>query len=135
VRVNDVARKKVISCGPNTSMPMIAKMMLDNWIGSVVVVENDKPKGIVTDGVIFKLIAEGKNPTIFFARDVMVTPVHTVHKDTNVADISDDDFLRSKVNRLVVVDDQGKLVGVVSRKVIERFMKYSVARRIAEERT
>jgi CBS domain-containing protein len=113
---------------------MVSKIMLDNWVGSVVVLENEKPIGIVTDGIIFKLIAEGKNPTILLARDIMVKPVHTVHENKNALDISDDDFLKSKVNRLVVVNDEGKLVGVLSRKTVDRLTKYSVAKRIIEDR-
>lgn len=134
VRVKDVARRNVVTCRPDESIPMVSKMMLDNWVGSVVVLENEKPVGIVTDGIIFKLIAEGKNPTILLARDVMVKPVHTVHENKNALDISDDEFLKSKVNRLVVVNDEGKLVGVLSRKTVDRLTKYSIAKRIIEDR-
>lgn len=134
VRVKDVARRNVVTCRPDKSIPMVSKMMLDNWVGSVVVLENEKPVGIVTDGIIFKLIAEGKNPTILLARDIMVMPVHTVHENKNALDISDDEFLKSKVNRLVVVNDEGKLVGVLSRKTVDRLTKYSVAKRIIEDR-
>ena len=134
VRVKDVARRNVVTCRPDESIPMVSKMMLDNWVGSVVVLENETPVGIVTDGIIFKLIAEGKNPTILLARDVMVKPVHTVHENKNALDISDDEFLKSKVNRLVVVNDEGKLVGVLSRKTVDRLTKYSIAKRIIEDR-
>ncbi len=134
VRAKDVARRNVVTCRPDESIPMVSKMMLDNWVGSVVVLENEKPVGIVTDGIIFKLIAEGKNPTILLARDIMVMPVHTVHENKNALDISDDEFLKSKVNRLVVVNDEGKLVGVISRKTVDRLTKYSVAKRIIEDR-
>lgn len=134
VRVKDVARRNVVTCRPDESIPMVSKMMLDNWVGSVVVLENEKPVGIVTDGIIFKLIAEGKNPIILLARDIMVMPVHTVHENKNALDISDDEFLKSKVNRLVVVNDEGKLVGVLSRKTVDRLTKYSVAKRIIEDR-
>ncbi len=134
VIVKDVARRNVVTCRPDESIPMVSKMMLDNWVGSVVVLENEKPVGIVTDGIIFKLIAEGKNPTILLARDVMVKPVHTVHENKNALDISDDEFLKSKVHRLVVVNDEGKLVGVLSRKTVDRLTKYSIAKRIIEDR-
>jgi CBS domain-containing protein len=136
MRVAEVARKNVVTCRPDESIPMVAKMMLDNWIGSVIVVNNkQEPVGFVTDGIIFNLIAKGKNPTILLARDVMVKPVQTVHMNTNVLDISDDEFLKSKVNRLAVVDDEGKLTGIISRKVVDQVTKYSIARRIVEERS
>ncbi len=135
VRVIDIARKNVVTCKPDERLPDVAKLMLDHWIGSVIVV-NDKqePIGFVTDGIIFMLIAKGRNPSILLARDVMVKPVQTVHQDTNASEISDDQFLRSKVHRLAVVNDEGKLVGVLSRKVVDRLTTYSVARRIIEDR-
>jgi CBS domain-containing protein len=135
VRVIDIARKNVITCKFDERLPDVAKLMLDNWIGSVLVVDDDqKPIGIITDGILFNLIAKGRNPTILLARDVMVKPVHTVHQDTYVSDISDDQFLKSKVNRLAVVNDEGKLVGVLSRKVVDRSTKYAVARRFLKDR-
>lgn len=135
VRVIDIARKNVVTCKFDERLPNVAKLMLDHWIGSVIVVDDDqKPIGIVTDGILFKLIAKGRNPTILLARDVMVKPVHTVQEGTNVSDISDDQFLKSKVNRLAVVNDEGKLVGVLSRKVVDRSTKYAVARRFLQDR-
>ncbi|MFX1251695.1 MAG: CBS domain-containing protein, partial [Promethearchaeota archaeon] len=53
VRAIDIARKKVFTCRPDQTIPHVAKIMKDNWIGSVIVVEQDKPIGIVTDGIIF----------------------------------------------------------------------------------
>jgi CBS domain-containing protein len=135
VRVIDIARKNVVTCKSDERLPNVAKLMLDHWIGSVLVVDdNQKPLGIVTDGILFNLIAKGRNPSILLARDVMVKPVHTVHEDTYVSGISDDQFLKSKVNRLTVVNDEGKLVGVLSRKVVDRSTKYSVARRFIQDR-
>lgn len=135
VRVIDIARKNVVTCKSDERIPNVAKLMLDHWIGSVLVVDDKQtPIGIVTDGILFKLIAKGRNPTILLARDVMVKPVHTVHEDTYVSDISDDQFLKSKVNRLAVVNDEGKLVGVLSRKVVDRSTKYSAVRRFIKDR-
>jgi CBS domain-containing protein len=135
VRVIDIARKNVITCKSDERLPDVAKLMLDHWIGSVIVVNDEnEPIGIVTDGILFMLIAKGRNPTILLARDVMIKSVSTVHQDTYVSDISDDQFLKSKVNRLVVVNDDGKLVGVISRKVVDRSTKYAVARRFLQDR-
>jgi CBS domain-containing protein len=135
VRVIDIARKSVTTCKSDERLPDVAKLMLDHWIGSVIVVnDQQEPIGIITDGILFKLIAKGRNPSILLARDVMVKKVHTVHQDTFVSDISDDQFLKSKVNRLVVINDEGKLVGVLSRKVVDRSTKYAVARRFIQDR-
>ena len=47
------------------------------------------------------------------ARDVMVSPVITVKPDASVRDVAQT-LLESRISAVPVVDDQGKLVGIVS---------------------
>lgn len=129
----DVARRNVITGHPDENLPTVAKKMVDHWISSVLVVENDKPIGIVTDGIIFRLIAQGRNPLDLVASDVMVSPVHTIHVNTTLGE-AEDAFLESKVHRLVIVNDEGKLVGIVSKKDVDRFVVYSLAERMVHHR-
>ncbi len=107
--------------------------MVDYWISSVLVTEECKPIGIVTDGIIFRLIAQERNPLTLLAKDVMVSPVHTIPKHTTLEE-AEEEFLRSKVSRLAIVDDEGKLVGIVSKKDIDRFAAYSLAEQILHHR-
>jgi len=132
-RAFEVARKKVITCGPDESLSAVAKSMVDHWISSVVVVEKGKPVGIVTDGIIFRLIACERNPLDLRAKDVMVKPVLTVRQNIALAE-AEEWFLKSKVSRLVFVDDEGKLVGIVSKKDINRLAAYSLAERMRQRR-
>ncbi|MFX1253026.1 MAG: CBS domain-containing protein [Promethearchaeota archaeon] len=133
VRAIDIARKKVFTCRPDQTIPHVAKIMKDNWIGSVIVVEQDKPIGIVTDGIIFSLIAKERNPLVLLAQDVMVAPVFTIHEDADICD-SEDQFLKTKVKRLAVVNDEGQLVGVLSKKEVECYTRYSLAQRILNQK-
>ena len=134
VRAIDIARKNVVICISNDSIPTVARKMLDSWVSSVLVVnDNEELIGIITDGIIFKLIADGRNPTVLLARDIMVNPVYTVHQDANILDI-EDKFLKTPVKRLAVVNSEDKLVGVLSKKVLDRITKYSIAQRILDRR-
>jgi CBS domain-containing protein len=132
-RAFDVARKNVITCGPDERLSVVAKLMVDHWISSVVVVEKGKPIGIVTDGIIFRLIAGEHNPLALRAKDVMVKPVLTVHQNITLID-AEEWFLKSRVSRLVFVDDEGKLIGIVSKKDINRFAAYSLAERLCSHK-
>lgn len=132
-RIIDVARKNVITCHPDESLSVIAKKMLDYWVSTILVEDEGKPVGIVTDGIIFRLIARGQKTLGLQAKQVMVSPVHTVHMNTTIAQ-TEDEFLKSKVSRLAVVDDEGKLVGIVSKKDVDRFAAYSYAERILHRR-
>lgn len=131
--VIDVARRKVVSAKPDDPLPMIAKSMVDHWISSVVIVERGKPVGIVTDGIIFRLIAKKRNPLTLLAKDVMAHPVRTIHEDARLEE-AEDAFRESKVSRLVIVDDKGQLIGIVSRKDINRFEAYSLAEKLVLHR-
>ncbi len=131
--VIDVARRKVITAMPEDNLRVVAKMMVDHWISSILIVEKGEPVGIITDGIIFRLIAQGKNPLALLAKNVMVSPVHTIHMDTTLYD-AEREFVKSKVSRLAIVDDEGKLVGIVSKKDIDRFAAYSLAERILHHR-
>lgn len=132
-RVIDVARRKVISAHPNDSLQSIAKSMVDHWISSIVIVEAGKPVGIVTDGIIFRLIAKGRNPLNLLAKDVMAHPVVTVHEDIDLED-AEDAFRKSKVSRLVIVNDKGQVKGIVSKKDVDRFAAYSLAEKLLQRR-
>jgi CBS domain-containing protein len=125
----ELARKNVITCSPNDGLSRVARLMVDHWISSIVVVDKNKPVGIVTDGIIFRLIANEKNPLTLRAKDVMSKPVLTIHPKCTLTE-ADDQFRKTKVKRLVFVDDEGKLIGIVSKKDIDRFAAYSLAERL-----
>ena len=48
------------------------------------------------------------------AADIMTTEVHTVHEDTDIKDLAKM-FVERRVNAMPVVDQEGKLVGMVSQ--------------------
>ncbi|MDO8055913.1 MAG: CBS domain-containing protein [Candidatus Hermodarchaeota archaeon] len=131
--VIDVARRKVLSGHPDDPLSTIAKSMVDHWISSIVIEERGKPVGIVTDGIIFRLIAKKQNPLLLSAKDVMAHPVHTIPEDASLED-AEAAFHKSKVSRLVVVDDKGQVTGIVSHKDIDRFGAYSLAEKLLHHR-
>ncbi|GCD77991.1 hypothetical protein JCM31826_14730 [Thermaurantimonas aggregans] len=60
-------------------LPSIAQLMIDNNVGSVVIIdENQRPKGIVTDKDIRRIVAKKFDPTALKASDVMSSPVITI---------------------------------------------------------
>ena len=133
MRAIDIAHRIVVTCKPDERLSTVAKRMLDHWINSVFVIENDKPIGLVTDGIIFRLIAKERNLLGLLAKDVMVSPVYTIHENTNISDTKND-FLKTKVKKLALVNDEGKLTGILSKRDVDRFAKYSFAQQIIQRR-
>jgi len=91
-----------------------AKFMTDMNVGSVIVVEGNKPVGIVTDrDIMTKVIIEGKNPEKVTIKVIMTSPVITVSVEKSIFDVTKL-MKKYKVRRFPVVDAEGKIVGVVT---------------------
>jgi CBS domain-containing protein len=92
-----------------------ARQMLEHEVGSLVVAdEGGYPEGILTDrDIVVRCMAEDLRGDKTPVSRVMSSEVHTVHEDaeieaalTRMADL--------EVRRLVVVNDAGRVAGIVS---------------------
>lgn len=93
---------------------ILLKDMLADSLDSVVVVENFKPLGIFTTKDIMRLVKEDCDTTAPISR-YMTSPVDTISKHASVKETLN--FLATKhYKRVVVVDEDGKIAGVVSQK-------------------
>jgi len=118
LKVKSIMKRNVITVDPGLTVSDAAKIMTNNRIGSVIVLDKKmKPVDIVTDDDIVGVIAAGKNPKKIRIRDIPT-------KRKLVVASPDDDILKttkrmikSGVKRLPVIKD-GKLQGIVSDKEI-----------------
>jgi len=120
MKVRDVMIKDVASVGEDLSVYEVSKLMAEREIGSIVVVREGRPVGIVTERDFLKrVIVAGRDTKTTRIREVASSPVVTVDPDTNIASAI---LLmeKNKVRRLIAVED-GKLAGIVSSR---DFMKY-----------
>ena len=113
MKVSDVMVKDPVVVDPKTTCARIARLMRDRKIGSVVLVEGEKPVGIVTEkDLVHRIMAEKKDQNICLAEDVATKPVIAVsiHADVEMAvDIMNDYNIRR-----IVVDNDDKVVGIVT---------------------
>lgn len=115
MKVSDVMTRHPACCSPDTKLPEIAALMVEHDCGAIPVCENDKPVGIITDrDITVRAVAQGKNPADLTARDCMTAPVSTIHEDASLDDALDilEDMA---IRRIVVVDDAGKICGIVAQ--------------------
>lgn len=104
----------------NTNVRDCAKEMAKKKAGYAVVVKGGTAMGIVTErDFVQKVIADNLNPSKVLIRDIMSTPLITI---TPSATITEAARLMSeyKVRRLVVIDDEGSLAGVVTANDMAR---------------
>jgi CBS domain-containing protein len=108
----EIMNPNVVSVGPNETLREISKLMHKQKIGSVVVIDNDKAVGIITErDFATKVMIKPYFPDTKVS-DVMSSPVIYVSSNQSVADIID--IMANREIRKVPVIDNGKIVGIVS---------------------
>ncbi len=138
--VGEIMERDVVSVRPETGVQELARLMHERRIGGAPVIDDDgRLVGIVTDGDLIAEDADIHAPAqidIFGAivylgsfhkyeerlrkavgatvGDVMTTKLHTVHPDDSVRRAAT--LMRDhKINRVPVVDEEDRLVGLITR--------------------
>ena len=121
MKLNDLFTRNVITAGPDEPLAGIARRMQDHNVGTVVIVEDARPVGIITDrDLALALGARGLSPQAP-ARETMTRHVLAVPEDTGVFTATR--FIQDrKVRRLPIVDGEDRLVGLVSLDDLLRWL-------------
>ena len=112
-------QKKVVvtvDINDNPSALDVAKLMAKNGIGSVVVIEGDikRPVGMITErDIIKKVTAQNKSADQVAVRHIMSSPLITV-KSIDSIDTAAETIAGNRVKRLVVLEQDGSMVGILS---------------------
>jgi len=117
--------REIMTADPRTvasgaTVAEAAREMRDGDVGSVVIVENGKVTGIVTDrDIAVRVVAEGKSPESTTVGEIASRELVTIDPQQDL-----DEALRlmarHQVRRLPVVEEDGKLVGIVAQADIAR---------------
>ncbi len=112
VLVRDIMNSPVVSASPDDTIYNIAKKMKEENIGSIIIIENDKPLGIVTDwDIVSKAIVNDTKPSQIKAKDVM-KELYTIESEDSITEAAR--LLRKhNIKRLGVVY-KSRLVGIIS---------------------
>ena len=118
VKVKEIMKRNVITVDPTLMVSDAAKIMTNNRIGSVIVLDDKmRPIDIVTDDDIVGLIAAGKNPKGICIKDIPTKrKLIIASPDDDVLKITKK-MIKTGVKRIPVIKD-GKLQGIISDKEI-----------------
>jgi CBS domain-containing protein len=135
IKAGDIMTSEVVSVQRETPLTEVAKLMAEQGVSGVPVIEDDrKIAGVISEkdflsrmgarntktfmGIVSKCL-KGKGCVALSIRakkaeDIMISPAITVSEDTTLLDITN--ILKErKINRVPVVDREGCLIGIVSR--------------------
>ena len=112
----DIMTEHVVTSGPDDDLPGIATDMQRHNVGSVVIVENRKIVGILTERDFVRIVEQvGMLLHKNLARDHMTQPVITVPSDAPVADIVK--LMREKhIRHVVVMGKNREVAGIISSR-------------------
>jgi CBS domain-containing protein len=117
MKVRDVMTRSPTCCTPDTSLFVVARLMIDCDCGAIPVVDlpEGKPIGMITDrDIVMRAIAVGRDPMYLKARDCMTASAITVTEDTSLHDCLELLEL-GQIRRVIVVDSFGRCCGIVSQ--------------------
>ena len=146
MKAKDIMTKDVVTVTPGATVKEVAKLLTDENISGAPVMEDGELVGIVSEGDV---IAQDKKlhfpnyiyflDSIFYldslkefeqdlkkrvavkVKDLMTEEVITVAPDTEIEKVATI-LTEEDINRVPVIDEDGQLVGIITRADIVRYM-------------
>ncbi|HQT45098.1 MAG TPA: CBS domain-containing protein [Candidatus Micrarchaeota archaeon] len=114
IKVGDVMTVGVITLPQEKSADDAAKLLRKTKVGCIIVTKKGKADGIVTErDLIYKVVAEGRNPSKTTLHEIMSTPLRVIDAGADLNTVAKA-MKSNKVKRLPVIDRKQRLVGIVS---------------------
>jgi len=121
MKLSDIFSKYVVTAAPQETLEAVALQMQKHNVGMVVVVEDRRPVGIVTDRDLALALAVQGAPPHAPVEGVMTRKVLAIPDEMDV--FAATRFIREcGVRRLPIVDRDDRLVGVVTLDDLVRFL-------------
>jgi CBS domain-containing protein len=108
-----IGTRSVVTIEADAPAAAVACKMNDRSVGSVVVLDGDKPIGMITDrDLVTRVLCKGQDPLKTTARDVMSAPITTISEGADALRAASR-MREAHVRRLPILDEGGELVGIV----------------------
>lgn len=132
-QIRDLMTTSPRSVSKGDSVSDAARVMRDEDAGAVPIVDGDRLVGVLTDrDIAIRLVAEGKDPQSTTVEQIASQELVTVDPQQDL-----DEALRlmaqHQVRRLPVVEEDGKLVGIIAQADVARHADSSRTGEVVEE--
>ena len=119
-QLSEIMTSKVVTVEISERVEEALRQMVKYDVGSVVVMDKEKPVGIITERDITRAALRGDSMLRLPARSLMSRPLQTVQPDMEIWRTFEF-MLKLGVRRLPVVEN-GRLVGLVTEKDLTRWV-------------
>ncbi|OWJ55242.1 histidine kinase [Pyrodictium delaneyi] len=122
LRARDIMTTPPVTIGPDASIKDVARKMRTERVGSVLVVDEEgKLRGIITERDLVFACSEGWNPEVKQAWEIMTEDPITAKPDEDIVTIIKK-MRDANIRHIPVVDDNGKPLGMISARDILDFI-------------
>ena len=112
----------VVTISPSTTVETAAQVLLEEQIGSVIVVDGDnQPAGILTSTDFVRIVATGDPDDVTTVEDHMSEEIVTVATQDSIQDAADR-LITYQIHHLPVVDETEGVVGVLSTTDLAEYL-------------
>jgi CBS domain-containing protein len=125
MEVSEIMSKDLVTVGPEYNVADVASLMRSRKVGSVIVLEDDRVLGILTERDILGVVGSGEDPKNVAAHEALTDDVITIGPDAPVEEAAGE-MVRAGVRHLPVISEQG-LIGIVSMRDLVRWSVRGVA--------
>ena len=129
ISVSSIMRSKTVTCSATSNLNTIAQKIIEEDAGSVLISDNQDMVGIITEKDLLRAVLKHKDFETTQAQDIMTAPLDCCEAEDSLEKCMEL-FEKTGRTRLVVMKE-GKSVGVIRRKILERFLstakRYSLA--------
>ena len=121
-QVRDIMEKNVITINIDETANNAANQMKENDISFLVIIENGKPVGVVSErDFVQKLCINNQSSSDVKISDIMSYKFRWVKPTTKIEDAIQK-MLNNNIRRLLILDDE-KLVGVITQTDLASYLR------------
>lgn len=120
MRVADAMSREVLVAARDQTLREVCREMAARNVGAAVVQDDDMPgPGILTERDVLRAVARGADPDATAVAEVMTFEARTATVSWDL-DTAAEEMVRHGFRHLVVVDDGGRLAGILSMRDVVR---------------
>ena len=121
-QIRDIMQKNIITIEKDQTILQTARLMKENDISFVVIVENGNPVGVLSErDFVQKFCINNKKPDEIKISEIMSYKFRWVEPTTEIEDAIQK-MLNNNIRRLLVLDNQ-KLVGVITQTDLVSYLR------------
>lgn len=124
LKVKDLMRKDIVTVNVDDNIVDVAKVMKDKKVGYAIVLNNNKPVGIITErDIVWKIVAEHLDPQQIKVSTIASSPIISVDPDADLS-LAADLMEKHNIRRLPVIKNDTLYGVITATDIVKHFNQY-----------